>query len=105
MAFSAIPTAFLGGSYAADNTAMTVPLSFFPEVSSAEADESTGDSRKIIYGLLKKWESVYAGLSDKPTRMKIQRSSTAVNSSGQYTVNFNISFTLSVSASDVAAES
>lgn len=107
MAFSAVPTAFFGGSYAADSDSFEVPLSFFPEITAGEADESTGDSRKIIYGLLSKWAAVLAALDagNRPTKMTITKTAGAVNSSGQYNVTFNVGFTLAVSAADVAAES
>ena len=63
MAFSAIPTAFLGAGYVADATTLTVLLANVSQITSVEADEATGDSRKIIYGLLDKWNTVYAALA------------------------------------------
>ena len=106
MAFSAIPTAFLGAGYVADATTLTVLLANVSQITSVEADEATGDSRKIIYGLLDKWNTVYAALeaADRPARMTMSKSTGSVGASNQFNVTFTINFTVAAATVDVAAE-
>jgi hypothetical protein len=106
MAFNDAPTELLGANYAADATNITLKISDFSELTAAEADETTGDSRKVLFALLTQVEAAVNALSaaTKPGKMVISKSSTAPNSSGVFQTNFNISFTVAIGTADVAAE-
>jgi hypothetical protein len=105
MAFSSVPTLVFGASYSENGTSMTVPISAFAELTAAEADAATGDSRKMIYAMVEKFYSHYNGLAaaNRPARMAITKSSGSLNNAGQIQVRYNLDFTLGGSL-DVAAE-
>jgi hypothetical protein len=105
MAFSSVPTLIFGSTFTSTATNFTVPLSSFAELTSAEVNASTGDSRKMIYGMLEKFYAYYNGLSaaNKPARMAISKSSGGLNASNQVTVNYGFTFTLGGDL-DVVAE-
>lgn len=106
MAWDDVPTTFLGAGYTADASNMTLVLANFPEITAAEADEATGDSRKIIYGLCEKFWSAWNGLAvaDRPTKMTLTKSSSVDVTTGVVTNVFTFSFKNSITAQDVAAE-
>lgn len=105
MAFSAVPTLVFGSTFTSTATNFTVPLSAFSELTSAEVNASTGDSRKIIYGMVEKFYAYYNGLAtaNKPARLAISKSSGGLNASNQVTVNYGFTFTLGGDL-DVVAE-
>ena len=107
MAFNSAPTNLLGAGYVADTTKIDLLLANFPEVTAAEADEATGDSRKVLFGLLTAIHNRYAALAaaDKPAKLRISKSSSALGSGNGFTQTFTISFDLSAGAVEVVAES
>jgi len=106
MPFDAKPTVLLGSNYLADATNVTIKIADIPQLIAAEADELTGDSRKLLYAILDKVQTAYAALPDvdKPTKVRIQRSSTAPNAAGTFQTTFTLSFTLAIAGAGVAAE-
>ena len=106
MAFSPAPTALFGSNYSGTSTDAVLKIADFSELTSAEANTTTGDSRKILFALLTKVEAALNALptADKPAKMTISKSSTAPNPSGVFQTNFNISFSVAIGSSDVAAE-
>jgi hypothetical protein len=106
MAFNPAPTVLFGSNYSGTSTDAVLKIADFPELTSAEADEATGDSRKLLFAVLTKVEAALNALAaaDKPAKMTISKSSTAPNSSGVFTTNFNVSFSVAIAGADVAAE-
>lgn len=106
MAFEKKPTAWLGAEYAATNEEMAIPLASLPELTAGEADENTGDIRKILYALCVAMREKFASLpaGDRPAKMTISETQGALNGN-TVQVGFNFNFTLAVSAMDVANES
>lgn len=104
--FSKLPSLFFGTGYASNGTNMTLPIAGFSELTSAEADASTGDSRKVLYAVLDKVNKAVAALpdADKPTRLVVSRSATSPNAQNEFQVTFAVSFTLSAAGADVADE-
>jgi hypothetical protein len=96
MAFSSVPTLVFGASYSENGTNMTIPLSAFEQLTAAEADAATGDSRKMIYAMVEKFYSHYVGLAaaNRPARMVVTKSSGGLNASNQIAVNYGFNFTL-----------
>ena len=76
-----------------------------PQLSSAEANKTTGDSRKILFALLDAVADRFEALAaaDRPQKMLIQRGFGSV-AGGKTRVTFNIGFTLDVGALEVTAE-
>ena len=105
MAFSSVPTLIFGSTFTSTATNFTVPLSAFAELTSAEVNASTGDSRKIIYGMLERFYTYYNGLAaeDRPAKMTLSKTTSGLNASNEVTVNYGSQFTIGGSL-DVVAE-
>ena len=106
MAFDPIPTALFSGM-SEDGTDLLIPIASIPELTAAEADAVSGDSRKVCYAFLKRMAAWYTSLAvaDRPANLIINEGNAVENSSSEFTKSFNIQFTLSApSALDVATE-
>jgi hypothetical protein len=106
MAFDAKPTEVIA-SWSEDATNVTFPIASVPELTAAEADAVTGDSRKVIFALMERFYAWYNGLAtaDKPTKMTISRSTGINDSTGIMTKTFALTFTCAILTQDVSAES
>lgn len=106
MAFNPAPTVLFGSNYSGTSTDAVLKIADFPELTSVEADEATGDSRKLLFAILTKVEASLNALeaAAKPTKVTISKSSTAPSSLGVFTTNFNISFSVAIGSADVAGE-
>lgn len=104
--FNAAPTVFFGTSYSSNGTTLSIPVAAFPELSAAEANASTGDSRKMIFALLHRIHSVFNGLAtaNRPSKMTISRSIGSINANNEFTTSFTFSFNLEATGVDVANE-
>jgi hypothetical protein len=69
MAFEDAPGSWLD-SWSEDGTDITVPIATFPELTADEADASTGDIRKVVWAILKKFYDEWNGraTADRPTK-------------------------------------
>ena len=92
----------LGTAYAATSTNVTLAIADFSELTSAEANATTGDSRKILFALLEGVFNRYSALgdTDESNKMKVTRSRN-LNADGTITSNYNLTFTLSATGLDV----
>lgn len=106
MAFNPVPTNLIA-SWSEDGTNITFPIASVPELTAAEADAVTGDSRKIIYALIERiceWHADLA-VADRPTKMTVTRGNAFETAGGTFTRNYNLQFVLdSGAALDVADE-
>jgi hypothetical protein len=106
MAFDPAPTEVIA-SWSEDGTNVTFPIASVPELTAAEADASTGDSRKVLYALMEAFYAWYNGLApaDRPAQLQLFRSSTAPNeTTGLITRTFTARFVLDPGPLEVAAE-
>ena len=96
----------LGANYTADSTTVTLTIADFENLTAAEADTTTGDTRKILYAILQDVYTRYVALAtDKPIKMTMART-TSVNDAAQTAlITFTIRFTTADLAGDVADES
>lgn len=106
MAFDKTPTVLLGAGYSADSSTLTFTIANYAELTNAEADEATGDSRKIIFALLegiaKRFEATL--VADRPSKMRLTTGTTAVNGDGIYQKSYTVSFDIKASAVEVDSE-
>jgi len=105
MAFNPAPTVVFA-NWSENGTDITLPLASVPQLTAAEADAATGDSRKVLYGLLHQIHAWYTGLAagDRPTKVVVSKSDGAVVD-GAFDRTYTIKFSLSYSGNpDVAAE-
>jgi hypothetical protein len=75
MAFNKTPTAWIPG-WSADANDVTFPIASVPELDAAEANETTGDIRRILFALLEHIASVNSAVeaADRSKRMTINKS-------------------------------
>jgi len=111
MAFNKAPSNWLTG-YSLNTNTVNVQTSnagataTFPELTSAEANATTGDIRKIVYAVIEQLYQKFQATTaaDRPNRMSISRSSTV---GADNTVNHTYVLSLTLSAAgglDVADE-
>ena len=95
MAFSKVPTDMIA-SYASNDTTLTMPRASFPELSAAEANTTTGDSRKILLALCEKfyqWYIALVALTTQPLEVTITRSTMVNDTTGDITRIYSFQFT------------
>lgn len=105
MAFSALPTNVIA-SWSEDGTNVTFPIASIPELTAAEADAATGDSRKIIYAMLERLYQWWLALApaDRPSRVTVSRSSSVDDATGNITRYYSIAVVVVPSGVEVIAE-
>lgn len=76
------------------------------EVTDAEANATTGDWRKVVFGLMEMLYLKWLGTAsaDRPSKLTISRTSTVDNTTGDVTRSYTVRVTVSASTVDVAAE-
>ena len=94
MAWSKVPTAMIT-SYASDDTTLTMPRASFPELSTAEANTTTGDSRSILFAMVERFYQWYLALAtaDRPGQLTISRTTTTNDLTGDVTRTYHFAFT------------
>jgi hypothetical protein len=106
MPFNPAPSLWIGTSYAADATDISVPIATFDELTAAEADETTGDIRKLVFALCdhlyQKWLATDS--ADRPARMTIFRSTNVNEATGEMTRSFTFQFLTGVTGEEVVDE-
>lgn len=105
MSFSAVPTNWLPG-YLQDGTYMKMAYTDFPQVTTTEGNSSTGDIRKIYFGLAEGMYQSYnaKAAADRPTRMALYKSTSADPVTGVITVTYTMTFQNAILTQDVIAE-
>lgn len=115
MAFSATPSGWLGAGYSVTGSGTSAAIQMgisgntnetLPEVTSSEANATTGDIRKIYYGLAEKMYQSYLAkaTADLPNRMSFSKSSSVNSTTGLITTNYTFQFVLAATGLDVTTE-
>ena len=117
MAFTKAPTGWLGSGYTVSGSGTTAAINFgisgntavgeaLPQITSAEANASTGDIRMVYYGIVEQLYQAYLGKADadKPNRMSLSKSSSVNSTTGLITTTYSIQFVLQATGLDVTAE-
>ena len=103
-----IPTGKLFAGYAvsADGSSLIFPMAVFDDLSLAEADSKTGDSRKVIYEFIKLFHNAYQTIpeADRPTQIQSSEGIPTGQSPGEIRKSYTFSFDLDISGVDVAGE-
>lgn len=105
MAWNPAPTTIFAG-WTEDGTNITLPIANVPELTAAEADAATGDSRKILFALCAKVSAWWYALAvaDRPAKMTVAKSISVDASTGVQTQTFTFTFKTAVLSQEVAAE-
>jgi len=115
MAFSATPSGWLGAGYTLSGSGTTAAINFgisgntnatLPEITTAEANATTGDIRKIYYGIVEQLYQSYLAkaTADRPNRLAFSKSSNVDSTTGLITTSYTIQFVLAASGLDVTTE-
>ena len=85
---------------------LCIPMSSLPELTSVEANPSTGDFRKIMFAIEDAVYTAYIAIAaaDRPTKWLNSRSSSVSDSSDVLTRNFTNQFTTTTKGEEVASE-
>ena len=118
MAYSSNPTTWLGSGYTLSGSGASAAINFgingntnptLTEITAAEAHATTGDIRKILYGIVEgiyvKYQAVAAVPANLPNRLTVSKTSSVNSTTGLITSNYFIQFVLEASGLDVTAES
>ena len=118
MAFNSTPSGWLGAGYTVSGSGTTAAINFgisgntavgeaLPEITSTEANATTGDIRKIYYGMIEKMYQSFLGkaVADRPNRMSISKGASVDATTGLITTNYSIQFVLAPTGLDVTSES
>jgi len=103
------PGEVLTSGYSATSSDITMTIgsgSLLPDISSDEANATTGDFRKLMYGLIEGLYSKYNEVptDDKPSKMILNRSTGENSSTGEFVRTYSIQFTLDATGFEVASE-
>ena len=117
MAFTKAPSGWLGAGYTLSGSGTTAAINLgisgntavgeaLPQITSSEANASTGDIRMVYYGIV---EQLYQSFlskatADRPNRMTLSKSSSVDSTTGLITTNYTIQFVLQATGLDVTAE-
>jgi hypothetical protein len=116
MAFNPSPSSWLGAGYTLSGSGTTAAINFgidgntnetFPEITTTEANATTGDIRKIYYGIIDQLAKVYSekASADQPNRLEVSKSSNVNSTTGLITTTYTFQFVLAATGLDVANES
>ena len=106
MAFTATPSVLFGDNYAFSTPNITISNADNPSITDAEADATTGDSRRILFGLLQDMYARFNAIdaADRPGKMQFLRSTSVNDVTQQGVVTFTIRFTTDDIVAEVADE-
>ena len=117
MAYTAVPSTWLGSGYTLSGSGATAAINFgingntnptFTEITAAEANATTGEIRKILYGVVEgiyqKYLVVAATPANLPNRLTISKSASVNSTTGLITANYSFQFVLEASGLEVTAE-
>lgn len=106
MAYSGQPNVLFGDNYTFSNNEMAISNIDNPSVSDAEANATTGDFRRILYGLLQDMYTRWMALlpQDRPTKMTYTRNTSPNDATQSAVVTFTLRFTTDDVISEVADE-
>lgn len=105
MAVNKLPTTIFA-NWSEDGTNITLPIASVPQLTAAEADAATGDSRKLIYALIHQIEKAFneITLADRPTKLAITKSADVVISPTELARNYQFTFYITPSVYEVTDE-
>lgn len=96
----------LAASAPAPSQGLFIPLASLPGLTAIEADETTGDARKVVYELSRALFANYTALAlaSRPGKLTIVRGTPTGVDSTTVRQSFTFSIDLDISASDVTPE-
>jgi len=107
-----LPTAILPGidllaaAAPAPSQGIFIPLASLPGLTALEADEATGDGRKLVYEVVRAIFNNYNGIAaaSRPTRFTVTQGTPAGIDASTVRNAYTLTFDLDIAGSDVAVE-
>lgn len=105
MAMNLAPSHWLAG-YTADSSGITIPLTALPGLSAAEADETTGDIRKVARAVVAALHAAYLAEAeaDRPSQMQLSRYTSVDEENDTTTRTYQARFVVEVGEEEVVDE-
>jgi hypothetical protein len=105
MAFNKQPDTWIT-TWTEDGTTISVDIADFPELTAAEADSGTGDIRKIVFAICKKFYDEYSSRSstNQPSKWTSSLQTSANATTGEVTHVFSNTFKTEILTQEVADE-
>jgi hypothetical protein len=99
-----LPTEIFPG-YSTDGTSITIPLADLPGLTAAEADDATGDGRKLAFELTKTIAEKYLAIptAERPAGLSATIGTLQGLSATTARRSYSLAFDLDVAAADVIA--
>ena len=93
-----------GGTVAANS--IVIPLSALPGLTTAEANATTGDGRKVMYEISKAAHVNLQGLdaADRPAQFSTGESTPSGQAANEVRKSYTFTFDLNITDTDIAAE-
>lgn len=112
MAFDPKPSTWLGAGYSLASNAISLTTAdkdgdkALPEVTDADAHATTGDIRKVLFGLMEAIFQAWKGVDvdDRPTMMTIQKGAYTNVETGNIEMTFTARFTAVAAGYEIADE-
>lgn len=97
---------YLASGEAAPSAGIFIPLASLPGLTAGEADPATGDGRKLTFEMCRAIFNNFSAIpqNTRPARMAVARSTPTGVSPTTISQVYSLTYTLDVSAVDVAAE-
>ena len=97
---------FLAATTAAPSDGLFIPLASLTGLTSAEANASTGDGRKVVFEILKEVLEQYTALAtaSRPNKLTITRAVPTGVDAASIRQSYTFSFDLDIAIADLAAE-
>lgn len=105
MAIDLKPSTWIPG-YTFDGTNVISPLASLPQLSSGEANATTGDIRAVMFALEEAMRAKFAATlpANRPTKWTVSGFTTAQQDAATETKTYNHTFVLTVTGVEVADE-
>ena len=107
MAFDPKPSTWIPGwTLSGSNITINTLTTAFPEMTTAEANATTGDIRKVMYAIC---DALYTNWNttatlDRPTKMTISRTSSVNEVTNAITKRYTFTFVTAPTGADVVSE-
>lgn len=96
--------AYLGASDPAPAAGIFIPLADLSGLTAAEADEATGDGRKVAYELIKAIQAKYAAMPTKPQRLTVTVGTPTGVTASVVRQSYTLAFDVDITGVDLATE-
>ena len=105
MAFDPKPSTWIS-NWTSDGTEISIPIATFPQLTSAEANATTGDIRKVLFAICERIMSAWntSQSVDRPAKWTMNSAASVNTSTGQITRTYTFTFVTAATSEEVVNE-